>query len=122
MRAHIYYKPPMRTRPNSKAIRPGVGGSLPPGRGAVGSGGRLGGGHLRQARASVDFAATPSWPPPSPTLPLPRGRDPRPASILFLFLCLLLAAGCRGERGGAGAPARHGLSGAARGWNVLLLS
>src|SRR5436309_12104458 len=37
----------------------GGGGSLPPGRGRVGSGGRLGGGHLRPARGSVDFAATP---------------------------------------------------------------
>src|SRR3954466_8126741 len=64
---------------NFKVISPWVGGSLPPGRGAVGSGGRLGGGQLRQAEGSVDFAATPSWPPPSPPLPLPRGRDPRPA-------------------------------------------
>src|SRR3954469_4627113 len=97
MRAHIYYKPPMRTRPNSKAIRPGVGGSLPPGRGAVGSGGRLGGGQLRQAEGSVDFAATPSWPPPSPTLPLPRGRDPRPA-----FRIKLAPMGAGGEGQGLG--------------------
>ncbi|HZF10606.1 MAG TPA: sulfatase [Thermoanaerobaculia bacterium] len=44
----------------------------------------------------------------------------RPLSILFFFALL---AGCRGEpRGGAGVSGRRGLAGAARGWNVLLLS
>ncbi|HEV7518130.1 MAG TPA: sulfatase-like hydrolase/transferase, partial [Thermoanaerobaculia bacterium] len=47
-----------------------------------------------------------------------------PFLSIGLFLALL-AFGCRGERGeehaGAG-PGRQGLSGAARGWNVLLLS
>src|SRR5262249_16000938 len=44
------------------------------------------------------------------------------STALSLFLFALLAAGCRGEHRGTGAARHHGLSGAARGWNVLLLS
>jgi arylsulfatase A-like enzyme len=61
-------------------------------------------------------------PPPSP--PSTTIRPPmHPRLPALLLLLALLATACRGERAGIPViPRKGGLSGAARGWNVLLLS
>ena len=56
----------------------------PPGREAVGTGGRLGGGRRRRAQRRIlrvcgRSQRPPPGLPPAPTLPLPGGRDPPPA-------------------------------------------